>query len=178
MAKFNIAFQKMLSHEGVYSNDPDDLGRETYKGIARASHSNWPGWPIIDKCKGNPGFSGMLDKDVTLQQEVNHFYWTNFWFPLNADRIQNQAMADSIFDFAVNTGIQTSIRLVQTIVEANVDGILGNETLNKLNAFDPSIFLPSFTLAKMEHYVSLVKKRPLNHKYFYGWVTRALSYKK
>jgi len=40
MAKFNLAFSKMLFHEGGYVNDPDDLGGETYKGIARNSHGS------------------------------------------------------------------------------------------------------------------------------------------
>lgn len=102
MAKFNIAFQKMLSYEGGYVNDPDDRGGETYKGIARASHGNWPGWRIIDKYKANPDFPSLLAKDIDLQQDVDQFYWTNFWVPLNADRIQNQSMAEAIFDFGVN----------------------------------------------------------------------------
>ena len=34
MAKFIISFQKTVTNEGGYINDPDDLGGETYKGIA------------------------------------------------------------------------------------------------------------------------------------------------
>jgi lysozyme family protein len=177
MAKFNIAFQKMLSHEGGYANDPDDRGGETYKGIARSSHSDWPGWRIIDKYNANPALRSLLTKDIDLPQNVDQFYWTNFWFPLNADRIQNQSVADSIFDFGVNAGIQTGIRLAQAIIEADVDGVVGNQTLNKLNAFDSSHFLTAFTIAKIEYYITLVKKRPLNHKYFFGWVSRALDCK-
>jgi lysozyme family protein len=175
MAEFNIAFQKMLSHEGEYVNDPDDRGGETYKGIAHASHSNWPGWLVIDKYKANPDFPSLLEKNIDLQQDVDQFYWTNFWFPLNADRIQNQSIAEAIFDFGINAGIHVSIRMIQSLVGANIDGILGTETLNKLNVFDPAVFLPAFIITRIEYYVSLVKKRPLKHKYFYGWVSRTLD---
>lgn len=147
----------MLSHKGVYSDDPSNLGREIYKGIARASHSNWSGWLIIDKFKGNPGFPEIIDKDVALQQEVDHFYSTIFWFPLNCDRIQNQSIADSIFNFSVNAGTQTSIRMVQSIVETEP---LGIQTLNKRNAFGPNSFLPAFTIARIEHYVSFDQETP------------------
>lgn len=41
MAEFNIAFQKTLTHEGGYVNDPEDSGGETYKGISRNNHKNW-----------------------------------------------------------------------------------------------------------------------------------------
>lgn len=51
MAEFNLALKRMLGHEGGYSNDPDDLGKETYKGISRANHKNWSGWTQIDKYK-------------------------------------------------------------------------------------------------------------------------------
>jgi len=56
MAEFNIALQKTLAHEGGYSNDPNDMGGETYKGISRASHSVWKGWAIVDKYKKLSGF--------------------------------------------------------------------------------------------------------------------------
>jgi len=176
MAEFQEAFQKMLMHEGSYCNDPDDLGGETYQGIARAIHSTWPGWTIIEKHKHKTGFPSSLDEDAELKKEIDLFYWTNFWFPINADRIQNQSMANSIFDFGVNTGITTSVKLAQEIIGAEVDGIIGEQTLNRLNSFDRSHFLSAFTVAKIAYYLTRVKKYPANNKYLYGWITRALSF--
>jgi Putative secretion activating protein len=176
MAEFKIALQKTLTYEGGYSNDPDDMGGETYKGISRAAHSNWAGWTIIDKYKGKPGFPSILDKDAELQKEIEVFYWTNFWLPAKVYNIQNQPIADSVFDFAVNAGIQTSVRMTQSIVGSIADGIIGDQTLSKLNAFDPSLFLASFTIAKIKHYITIIQKRPANKKYLYGWISRALEY--
>jgi len=176
MAEFKAAFQKMLIHEGGYSNDPDDLGGETYQGIARAMHSNWHGWLLIDKHKNKTGFPSSLDEDAELKKEIDLFYWTNFWFPINADRIQNQSIANSIFDFGVNAGIKTSVRLVQEIIGAEVDGLMGLQTLNRLNSFDYNHFLSAFIVAKITHYIHLVEKYPANKKYLYGWIIRALSF--
>jgi lysozyme family protein len=176
MAEFNISLQKTLAHEGGYSNDPDDAGGKTYKGISRTNHKNWYGWILIDKYKKQSGFPASLDKDSELAKQVEQFYQANFWIPLNADRINNQTVADSIFDFAVNAGIQTSIHLVQSIVEADIDGIIGTQTLDKLNTSNPTHFLTDFTLAKIAHYISVIKKRPTNKKYLYGWIIRALSF--
>ncbi len=176
MAEFNIAFQKMLIHEGSYVNDPDDSGGETYKGISRISHSNWSGWSIIDNHKNKSGFPATLDKDVELQKQLEIFYRTNFWSPLNADHISNQAIADSIFDFSVNAGVITSVHLIQSIVGVKVDGIIGEQTIKKLNSLDFGYFLPAFTVGKISHYISIIKKRPANKKYLYGWVIRALEY--
>jgi lysozyme family protein len=176
MAEFKTAFKKMHNHEGGYVNDPDDQGGETYKGISRTMHKIWSGWAIIDRYKNKSGFPATLDQDVELQKEIEQFYRTNFWSPLNAEHISNQTIADSIFDFSVNAGVITSIRLAQSIVGVKADGIIGEQTLRKLNSLDFGYFLPAFTVAKISHYITIIIKRPANKKYFYGWVIRALEY--
>ena len=176
MAKFNLALIKVLSHEGGYANDPDDLGGETYKGIARNSHGTWLGWTLIDRFKSKPDFPRSLDTNPQLQSLVELFYFDNFWTPLNAEKIQNQTSADSVFDFAVNSGLATSVRLVQSIVGTKRDGIIGEQTLNKINSIDFGYFQAVFTVSKIDHYMAIIKKRPLNKKYLYGWIIRALSF--
>ena len=176
MAEFKISFQKTLTHEGGHVNDPDDLGKETYKGISRANHKNWSGWSCIDKYKANSGFPSILDKDIELQKQVELFYLYEFWLPLKADQIQNQISADSIFDFAVNSGIKTTVLIVQSVIGTKADGIIGEKTLQKLNSLDFGYFQPAFTVAKISHYLAIIKKRPTNKKYLYGWIIRALEY--
>ena len=176
MAEFKISLQKTLAHESGYVNDPDDLGKETYKGISRASHSNWSGWSLIDNYKAKSGFPSILDKDIELQKQVELFYLYEFWLPLRAYQIQNQTSTDSIFDFAVNAGIKTSVQLVQSIVGTKADGIIGEQTLKKLNSLDFGYFQPAFTVSKITHYISIIQKRPTNKKYLYGWIIRTLSF--
>lgn len=176
MAEFNIAFQKTLTHEGGYSNDQDDQGGETYKGISRNAHKTWPGWSIIDKYKSQTDFPVALDKNPDLSVLIKQFYQTNFWSPLNADHIQNQTTANSIFDFAVNSGLTTSIRLAQSIVGTKIDGVIGEQTLKKVNSMDFGHFQAAFTVAKIEYYMNIIRNRPTNKKYLSGWITRALVF--
>ena len=176
MAKFNLALSKVLSHEGGYVNDPDDLGGETYKGIARNSHGSWLGWKIIDKSKTDKSFPVNLVDDVNLQQLVEQFYLDCFWQPLKADQIQNQTSADSVFDFAVNSGLTTSTRLVQSIVGTKIDGVIGEITLNKINSMDFGHFQAALTVAKMEYYMTIIRKRPTSKKFLLGWISRSLSF--
>ena len=51
MADFRTAYYLTMGHEGGYNNDPDDVGGETYKGIARNYHASWEGWKIVDMYK-------------------------------------------------------------------------------------------------------------------------------
>lgn len=176
MAEFKLSLQKTLTHEGGYVNDANDLGGETYKGISRNSHPDWSGWTQIDINKHNCNFPKNLDQNTKLQQQVELFYHTNFWQSLKADQITNQKMADSIFDFGVNAGIKTSVRYTQSILGIGVDGIIGSKTLEKLNTYNPEHFHALFTIAKITHYITIIKNRPVNKTYLYGWIIRALHY--
>ncbi len=175
MASFEEAFKATLAHEGDYVDDPDDSGGETYKGVARNKNPDWPGWKTIDLLKSQEGFPENLESDKTLQQQVRDLYKSEYWDRISGDRIDNQAIAESIFDFAVNSGTGTSSKLAQMAVGADTDGIIGPKTLKKLNSEDPRTFLSVFALNKIERYVAICEKRPHNRKYFYGWVQRALQ---
>ncbi len=176
MAEFKISLQKTLAHEGEYVNDPDDSGKKTYRGISRTNHGDWKGWSLIDQYKIKSNFPFSMANNAELEKQVELFYIYEFWLPLKADQIQNQRLADSIFDFAVNAGIKTSVELAQSIIGTKVDGIVGEKTLQKLNSLDFGYFQPAFTVAKITHYISIIKKRPANKKYLYGWIIRALEY--
>lgn len=175
MANFEQAYTVILKHEGGYVNDPADPGGETYMGIARNMHSKWEGWVTIDRLKRNGGFPGSLDKDETLQRMIKNFYEKYFWDKISGDAISDQEIATSIFDFAVNAGVATSSSLAQMAAKVKADGIIGPDTIVKLNQQNTEHFLAAFTVAKIARYASIVKKRPASQKYFYGWVRRALG---
>ena len=175
MAEFNPALERVLKHEGGYVNDPKDPGGETYKGVARQMHSKWDGWVLIDLYKKQNGFPANLETDNALQDKIKNFYQTNFWDKINGDNIVNQEVATSIFDFAVNAGTSTSATLAQMVSGVTADGVIGKDSTDKINAFDPEYFLASFTVAKIARYISIIKKRPTSQKYLYGWIRRTLN---
>ena len=175
MADFSTALGKVLDNEGGYVSDPSDPGGETYKGIARKIFNKWDGWLLVDIAKRKSGFPANLEQDTDLQQKIKDFYEVNFWDKVNGDNITNQSVAMSIFDFAVNGGVSTSASLAQMVIGEETDGVLGQNSVAALNAFDPDHFLASFTVAKIARYIHIVKKRPESRKYFYGWICRALG---
>jgi lysozyme family protein len=175
MANFENAFQLMIAHEGGYVNDADDPGGETYKGVARKIFSKWDGWVKIDMLKRQSDFPANLDKDTELQEAISDFYEVQFWNRICGGLISEQAVANSIFDFAVNAGTGTSASLAQMVADSPADGVIGPKTIEKINAFNPDHFLAAFTVAKIARYIGIVKKRPTSRKYFFGWVSRALG---
>ena len=100
---FSTAFDRLLGNEGGYSNNPSDPGGETNWGISKRSYPN-------------------VDIKNLTRDVAKEIYMRDFWKPL-ADApfaIKYQA-----FDFAVNSGIQTSIRKLQAAVGVADDGHWG-----------------------------------------------------
>lgn len=179
MADFNKSIEIVLKNEGKYVKAEDDLnGGETYKGVSRKNFPNWIGWKIIDASKHQPTFPDNLDLDVVLQQDIKDFYRTEFWNKIQGDNIISQTKADSIFDFAVNAGVATSIKVVQRVVGligVSNDGIIGPNTINRINQFDEKLFVPLFIIEKIKLYIGVCNKRPENKKFFFGWVNRSIN---
>jgi len=175
MAEFKIAFDLVIKHEGGYVNDNQDPGGETIAGISRNNWSKWPGWVKVDMLKREANFPKNLDGDLSLQEDIKDFYRINFWDRINGDKLTNQEVANSIFDFGVNAGISTSASIAQMVVGVGTDGVIGNQSIEAINTFNTDLFLASFTVAKIARYIRIVEKRPTSQKYFYGWVRRALG---
>jgi lysozyme family protein len=172
MANFIKAYEKMIRNEGGYVNHKvaGDRGGQTFAGIARRFHPNWEGWHLIDMNESNREESNRED----IIPMVMSFYREKFWDRLKADQIHNQLIAESLFDFSVNTGLTTAIKLAQIVVNANPDGIIGSNTLEKLNATQEQLFITKYALAKVARYTNIVKRDRSQKKFLLGWLNRTL----
>ena len=164
---FQKALEKVLQLEGgltLHKNPTEQA--QTYAGIYRKAHPNWQGWNYIDKGL-TPPF-----------ELVENFYYENFYKPF--ENIQSETIKDLLFEFAVNASIKTAVKLLQKIVNAKPDGILGNETLAKLEEYlqkhTEKDFIKDFTLARIAFYTSLANKNPKKYGlYLRGWINRSLK---
>lgn len=134
MANFEIAYKRTSKFEGGYVYDPNDNGGETYAGISRRFNPKWPGWKTIDAAKKKSGFPKNLKTDATLQKQVRDLFRVNYWNPIWGDKISNQGVANEIYDFSVNAGVATSIKLQQRQFKMRETGKMSNELLMKLNS--------------------------------------------
>lgn len=134
MAKFIDAYKKVLNNEGIYSNDPDDAGGETYKGISRRANPNWNGWISIDAIKkAHPTtFKGILKKTPELEKKVQDLYKDKYWDCFELDDVPNQLVAEQMFDTAVNQGQTAAIKFAQRVLDLRETGKWSLDLLNKL----------------------------------------------
>lgn len=164
MADFLPAFESMIINEGGYvlHTVEGDKGGMTYAGIARKRWPQWAGWALIDQ-------GGEPQADL-----VRGFYRANFWTAMRLEEVQDQKVARNLFDFGVNAGTSTAVKLAQVVVGTTPDGRMGPKTLAAVNATDPEKFLLAYTIAKIARYRDIVTKDRSQGKFLLGWINRTL----
>ncbi|WP_144394092.1 glycoside hydrolase family 108 protein [Pleionea sediminis] len=167
MALFDICYEKTILNEGGYKlhKVPFDRGGLTYAGISQKYHPDWRGWEYVTS----------EHNQTHLMPLVKEFYQNKFWNVIKGDYIDSQEMADTIYDFAVNAGCRTAIKLSQIVVGCTPDGIVGPNTLNALNSFHPEIFLSNYALAKVQRYMEICKRDTTQSKFLLGWLNRSIG---
>ena len=76
--EFKEAYKKTVANEGYLSNNPNDRGGMTWKGIARNVHPNWAGWKEIDKILDNGGKIVDVKVNGYIEGLVQEFYFREF----------------------------------------------------------------------------------------------------
>lgn len=167
MSDFNKAIAFTLKWEGGYAWVSGDIG-ETYRGITRHYHPDWSGWATIDKVKPKHGV--ILPE---LEDSVKDFYRAKYWGRI--EEICNDAVAAFTFDFKVNSG-NYAIKILQRIVGADDDGILGNETITKVNNYNGNL-IADLMQARRNFYYEIVHNNPSQKKFLNGWLNRIDNFK-
>lgn len=148
---FQKAVDKIIEFEGGYVNHPRDPGGETKYGISKRA------FPQVDI----PNLTIELAKDI---------YKLHFWDMVKADELP-EAIRLIVFDCAVNQGVRSAVRILQSIVGVERDGIIGPETLRRANETEPVVLLHSYALLRHDHYTNLVSWATFGK----GWSKRLLE---
>lgn len=160
-----------LAWEGGWSNDPADPGGETYAGISRRDWPGWPGWSQDALLRAG-------GQTAAIQAWVQTFYHDHFWEPLHADSWPSQSLANSVFDCAVNQGLETAVKALQRALGPSAgpeDGLVGPMTLRALYEA-PSGLLGAFGWERLKLYAETVAAKPSLVRFLPGWLRRTLSY--
>lgn len=162
-SRFLKFFNYILLVEGSYSNDRNDKGGETKYGITKEK---------AREC----GYKGSM-KDFTKAM-AEKIYEEKYYKAKKLDKIKNDKIALSIFDFSVNAGrygIKKAQEAVNKVCGKNVvsvDGAVGPQTLKYLNEVNPAKFLTVYHNLQREYYKSLAKSNPTQSDFLTGWLNR------
>lgn len=168
MANFNLAFKYTVGIEKGYVVDN---GGPTYKGIS------WKAWgkdPLVKKIfailRTYPLRKNYIVKNnPQLDAMIVQFFKTNYWDKIKGDAINNQTLANFIYDFYVNSN--SAVAIITRTVTGTAKNRIDTDTLDKLNAY-PEYYYAYLKMARQDHYDNLVAADKTLKKYYNGWMNR------
>ena len=146
---FDIAFSRLIGHEGGYVNDPRDPGGETKFGISKRSYPD-------------------VNIATLTEDAAKAIYYRDFWQPLGD---AHPAIKFQTFDFAVNSGISTAIRKLQAAIGVADDGHWGPVSAAALAAMDVNDVLMRFMAQRLRFWVKCTAWPTMGG----GWANRAAT---
>ncbi|MEI6507883.1 MAG: glycosyl hydrolase 108 family protein [Bacteroidota bacterium] len=169
MAKFNVMFNQTIHPKGGYAKYSYKGDGEVYKGINRKAYPDWKGWILIDLVKTQLTFPANLDYNILVQDEVISFYQINFWDKMNGDKILNQNIADTIFEYAINVGLVECIKYTRYVLNIEPGEEMDNAVINGLNNVNADFFISEFLKTRNRKHNETYKMKKLTGKYFTNW---------
>lgn len=142
-------------HEGGYVNNPNDPGGETNHGITQ---------------KDVPG---MDVKTITIDFAIafyQHRYWKAFY-----SQIFSQLIANKLFDMGVLFGVQTTVKMLQEVLQITADGDFGPDSLARVNSKVESVVLQAFKTRLVQHALGVGAAHPSERYAVAGWIRRINS---
>ena len=191
MSEFQPAFENTMNHEDATRSGKvtTDAGGKTRFGIAEKFNPDLP----------EEFFTGPKDKALSIaEMRMQEDYWTKG----NLAKIENQDVANKIFDMMVNMGVHQGAAYAQracnflirqsvalpspdgdtgelkplvpefTLVE---DGVLGPKSIAAINSFDPEKLLNVLRELSAAHYRHIAAVNPSQQVNLAGWLIRAAA---
>lgn len=187
MADFTIAYRKtVLGNEGGYN--PGIGENETYMGIDRAMNKHWSGWQIIDHIKAAmPGVSVarmnmLLNTNAQLQSNIATFYKVNYWDTMRLDDINDQQVANNLFDGSVNPCIEPAAKVFQMACNEvkqgclKEDGVIGSASIACINSLDAKHVFDIINAIREGNYRQEVVINPHKKQWLPVWLKRLIEY--
>lgn len=149
--RFDEFFDRLIGHEGGYSNRASDPGGETNWGVSKRQYPS-------------------LDIKALTRDEAKAIYRRDYWNRMQAEAY-DPAVAFQVFDAAVNHGIENAVRFLQRAAGVADDGIVGPVTVARVKSMDRRDLLDLFEAERLEFYTKLTTWTEFGR----GWARRVAT---
>ena len=152
---------ELIEREGHReTNNPNDSGGRTKYGISERFHpQEWTNGP-------------------PTYERAKQFYFETFVVKPGFHRVQPDWLMEQLVDFAVNSGPSTAIKHFQRVLLTPDDGDLGPATLAALAKRNPTQVNNALVDSRILMFARLVQRRPKDLEFLYGWIRRALKFRR
>lgn len=180
MASFESQFPRILRFEGGYQNRPKDSANYcngqligTKYGVSAEGFQNYFG-----RC---PSVEEMQNLTTDIAREIAK---NNYWDIINGDKIENQSVADLMFDYIWGSGqsqisnlkaIANQVNGKKLIVEN--DNKITDAEANIINNLNQELYFASLKEFRIRFFNTLAQSNP--DKYaedLHGWINRINKY--
>ncbi len=162
------AVRRTLEIEGGLVDDPVDRGGRTNYGITARTlrhYNNLTGRTLR--------MEGLNHVDVLA------IYHTLYWTKGHVNEMPTWAQP-IMFDWMVHSGIWRATALMQGVIGAKPDGLLGPRTLRALEAAGrvstPEYAVNRLAIRRMRHLCGIVQHDPTQSRFIKGWWRRVSSF--
>lgn len=150
--KFNKFINRILAHEGGYSNHPADKGGET-------------NWGITAKTAKANGYAG--DMRILSREQAIEIYRKAFWERYRCEELP-ESLAFQFLDACINHGYGNAARMLQRAVGVADDGVVGNITLAAVARFSEQDLICLFNAERIRFFTKLSTFNTFGR----GWMNR------
>lgn len=119
---FNESVEIILECEGGFVNNINDPGGMTNHGITRRVYEQYIGGYVNENEMRNMPID-----------DAKKIYKLNYWNLVKGDHLPS-GVDLCVFDFAVNAGVNRSVKTMQMNIGTKEDGIVGVNTLGMINS--------------------------------------------
>jgi len=163
MSSFDVAFDRVLGHEGRFQNDPQDRGNWTTGVIGQG------------ELRGTKfGISSMSYPTVDIRnltpERAKIIYRRDFWVQVGGDDM-HAAISYQLFDAAINHGAGNAIRILQRAVDVAEDGDYGPVTRAAVEGDSVDNVLHRFNAYRIKFFIKL----QTFDRYGRGWMDRVAT---
>ena len=152
---FSVAFDRLMGHEGSYTPGRGDPGGETNWGISKRSYPH-------------------LNIKWLTRKTARDIYERDFWHRIDADKLSD-GMAFQVFDTAVNSGIETAVRMFQRALGVADDGHFGPESRKAAKAVSDTDQIMRFNAERLD-FMRKLKNWPQAGRGWAGRIAKNLRY--
>jgi len=128
MSTFDACFERLIGHEGGYTDNPKDPGNST-GGRVGAGQLNGTKYGIAANTYPDEDI-----KNITLER-AKELYRRDYWSRIRADDMPVE-IRYPLFDAAVNSGPVQATKWLQRAIGVAADGVIGPKTMAAVQAFD------------------------------------------
>ena len=171
--KFEGGYQNLRNDNGNWTGGKVGVGTlvGTNHGIAAPTLSQWLGRTAT-----------ISDMKNLSKEDAKKIYKSLFWDRINADKIQNQGIAEFIFDWSLGSAYayKEMNKALNYLYGTNfpTSGVkpIGDEQINVINsASDPNKLLDTLKTYRINWYNNIVKADPTQAQFLPSWTSRTMS---